>query len=169
MKCEKISQELIAYLDGRMSAAERHETEEHLSGCAACRGRAEQFRRIWSVMDEVPVIEPSLGFDARIRQRLAAEPRPGWFGWLAPQARLAFSAVLLIALTVWVAKRPLSNPGTPHGATTASTEQDFNAIKDLGVLEDYDVVTKMDALSELIPSADQPTPGSEAETPESND
>jgi anti-sigma factor RsiW len=167
MKCERVSQELIAYLDGRMGSAERRETEEHLRGCPACRGRAEELRRIWSAMDEVPVIEPSFGFDARVRQRVAAEPRRGWFAWFAPQARLAFSAVLLIALTVWVAKRPASNPGTLR--TAATTEQDFNAIKDLGVLENYDVVTKMDALSELVPAADQPTPKPEAQPTESND
>jgi len=169
MTCERVSQELISYLDGRMSAAERRETEDHLAGCAACRGRADEFRRIWSVMDELPVIEPSFGFDARVRQRVAAEPRHGWFAWFAPQARLAFSAVLLIALTVWVAKRP-SSPGTPRTTgMAASTEQDFNAIQDLGVLENYDVVTKMDALSELIPSADQPTAKPDAEPTESND
>lgn len=168
MKCEKVSQELIAYLDGRMDSAERRETEEHLAGCAACRGRAEEFRRVWSVMDEVPVIEPSFGFDARVRQRVAAEPRRGWVAWFAPQARLAFSAVLLIALTVWVAKRPPSNPGTP--STTASTEQDFNAIKDLGVLENYDVVTKMDALSELVPATGQQKEEKpESQSTESND
>jgi predicted anti-sigma-YlaC factor YlaD len=169
MKCENVSQELIAYLDGRMSAAERRETEEHLAGCAACRARAEEFRRMWSVMAEVPLIEPSAGFDARVRQRVAAEPQRRWFAWFAPQARLAFSAVLLIALTVWVAKRPTRNSGTLHIATAASSEQDFNAIKDLGVLENYDVVTKMDALSELVPSADQPPPEPRAEPTESND
>jgi hypothetical protein len=73
-------------------------------------------------------------------------------------------------LTVWVAKRPASNSGTLRTAgTTASTEQDFNAIKDLGVLENYDVVTKMDALSELVPSTVQPTEQPEGEPTESND
>jgi anti-sigma factor RsiW len=170
MKCEKVSQELIGYLDGRMDPAGRRETEEHLAGCAICRQRAEEFRRTWSVLDEVPAIEPSFGFDARVRQRIAAEPRRGWLAWFAPQARLAFSAVLLIALTVWVAKRPASNSGALRTAgTTASTEQDFNAIKDLGVLENYDVVTKMDALSELVPSTVQPTKQPESESTESND
>ncbi|HXW61416.1 MAG TPA: zf-HC2 domain-containing protein [Candidatus Acidoferrales bacterium] len=165
MNCEKLTQELITYLDGRMHEVERRETEEHLRGCATCRERAEQFRRVWTAMDEVPVIDPSFGFDARVRQRVAAEPGRNWFGWFVPQARLAFSAVLLIALTVWIAKRPSGNPGTPG----PMTEQDFNAIKDLGVLENYDVVTKMDALSELVPAVDQPTQNSEAEPTQSND
>jgi len=167
MNCEKVSQELVAYLDGRMDSAQRREAEEHLRSCAACRERAEQFRRVWTLMEEVPVIEPSFGFEARVRQRVAAEPQRGWFAWFAPQARLAFSAVLLIALTIWVAKRPPSSPAIMGTAT--STEQDFNAIQHLGVLENYDVVTKMDALSELVPSADQRPQRPEAQPTESND
>lgn len=170
MKCEEVSNELIAYLDHRMDSAERHEVEEHLAGCEACRARTNEFRRVWKVMDEVPFIEPSLGFDARIRQRVAAEPRRTWFHWMVPQPRLALAAVLLIALTVWIAKLPSSHTGTTaSNATTASSEQDFNAIKDLGVLENYDVVTKMDALSELIPAADQQAPKQDLGSTESND
>ena len=75
MKCEEVSKELIAYLDRRANSAERREVEEHLAGCAACRTRAEEFRRVWSVLDELPAIEPSFGFDARVRQRVAAEPQ----------------------------------------------------------------------------------------------
>jgi anti-sigma factor RsiW len=158
MKCEKVSQELIAYLDGRLASAERSEMEEHLANCPTCRARAEEFRGIWRVMDELPSIEPSFGFDARVRQHLAAEPSQGWFAWFVPQARLAFAAVLLLALTVWVAKRPTSNPSPAEGpGVTAASEQDFNAIKNLGVLENYDVVTKMDVLSELLPTSEQQT------------
>ena len=97
MKCENISKELIAYLDRRANSAERSMVEEHLAECAACQARAEEFRKLWSVMDEMPVIEPSLGFDARVRQRVAAEPRERWFGWLVPQPRLAFSMAFLLA------------------------------------------------------------------------
>src|SRR5277367_3659452 len=97
MKCEEVSKELIAYLDRRANSAERLEVEDHLAGCAACRTRAEEFRKVWNVLDEVPVQEPSLGFDARIRQRIADEPRPGWFQWFVPQPRLALSMALLVA------------------------------------------------------------------------
>jgi hypothetical protein len=67
-----------------------------------------------------------------------------------------------------VAKLPLSNPGAPPTVATIQQE-DFNAIKNLGVLENYDVVTKMDALSELAPATapqpDKPQP----DEPSSND
>lgn len=154
MNCEDVSKELIAYLDHRTNSAGRQRVESHLGGCAACRTRAEEFRKLWSVLDETPAIEPSFGFDGRVRQRIAAEPRPRWFQWFVPQPRLALSAALLIALAVWVAKLPSNRPGAV--GTVASTQQeDFSAIQDLGVLENYDVVTKLDALSEFPPTGAQ--------------
>jgi len=155
MKCENISKELVAYLDRRASSAERRMVEEHLAECAICHKRAEEFRELWSVMDEMAVIEPSLGFDARVRQRVAAEPSRGWLGWLVPQPRLAFSMAFLLLLSVWITRLPVQ-PGVAVPSTSAQQE-DFNAIKDLGVLENYDVVTKMDALSELAPAANDKT------------
>ncbi|HXQ27126.1 MAG TPA: zf-HC2 domain-containing protein [Candidatus Acidoferrales bacterium] len=157
MKCEEVEKGLIAYLDRRASSSERRDVEEHLASCAACQTRAEEFRKVWSVLDEMPAVEPTFGFDARVRQRVAAEPRRGWFDWFVPQVRLALSAALLIALTVWIAKRPPSHPGTTGttATTSAPQQQDFNAIENLGVLENFDVVTKMDALSDLAPAGAQ--------------
>jgi anti-sigma factor RsiW len=151
MKCEEVSKELIGYLVKHANSAQQREVEEHLAGCAACRKRAEEFRGIWQVLDEVPAVEPSFGFDARVRQRIAAEPRRKWLQWAVPQPRLALAALLLIVLTVWMVKPTVKHPGA--AATAAMQQEDFNAIKNLGVLENYDVVTKMDALSELTPTA----------------
>jgi anti-sigma factor RsiW len=170
--CEDISKGLIAYLDDRTNPAERRDVEDHLAGCPACRTRAEEFRALWKVMEEVPAVEPSFGFDARVRQRVAAEPSRSWFGWFAPQARFALSAALLVALTVWVAKLPSSHPQMPApapAAVAASSDQDFDAVKDLGVLEDYDVVTNMDALSQLVPAKAPETQRSDSKQTESND
>ena len=44
---------LVEYLDGRARPAERHAVEEHLSGCAYCRLRAEEFRALWGVLDDL--------------------------------------------------------------------------------------------------------------------
>jgi anti-sigma factor RsiW len=168
MKCEDVSKELIAYLDRRESPAERSKVEEHLGGCAACRTRVDEFRKIWTVLDEVPAIEPSFGFDARVRQRVAAEPRRRWFSGFVPAPRVVFAAALLIAVGIWVAKVPLRNPGAPP-TVAAIQQQDFNAIKNLGVLENYDVVTKMDALSELAPATTPQPDKAQPEEPSSND
>lgn len=151
MNCNDVSKGLIAYLDRRTNSADRQEIERHLLACNDCRARAEQFRALWSVMDEMPVIEPSFGFDARVRQRVAAEPARGWFGWLVPQPRLALSAALLAVMAVWMVRTaPIKQAATPTAATIQ--QEDFNAIKNLDVLENYDVLTSMDALSALAPS-----------------
>jgi len=156
MKCEDVSKELIGYLDRRANSAERRQVEEHLTECAGCRTRAEEFRELWSVLEEVPAVEPSFGFDARVRQRVAAEPRSRWF-WFVPQPRLAFSMALLFALSVWMAKLPPSNT-IPASASAGAESEQFQAIKDLGVLDNYEVLTKFDALSELDAPAIEPGP-----------
>jgi anti-sigma factor RsiW len=168
MKCEDAERELIGYLGGMGNRAERARVDEHLATCLACRAKAEEFRALSSTLDELPGIEPSFGFDARVRAAVAAtEPNRGWFTWL-PQPRLALSAAFLVALSVWVVRMEPQRIGPAVTPTNAAAQQqeDFNAIKDLGVLENYDVVTNMDALSELAPAhpadqqgtQDQPAP-----------
>lgn len=154
MSCEKISNALITYLDGRANAEERFVVEAHLKLCAACRERAEEFRRLWQVMAEVPAVEPSPAFDARLRQRIASAPKPGFWGWVMPAPRFALAVALLVALSVWVGGRQ-PNSANPQNSATNSEEQ-FRMIKDLGVLENYDVLSNFDALSDL-PALTQPT------------
>jgi anti-sigma factor RsiW len=159
MRCEEVANELMAYVDGRASAEVRRGIEEHLAGCADCRTRAEDFGKVWSMLDEAPAIEPSFGFDARLRERIAAEPQRARFFSFVPQPRLALSIGLLAAMVVLVVKLPTGNPVTqPQSA--AVEQEDFNAIKNLNVLENYDVVTKLSALSDLVaaPADDSQSP-----------
>ena len=155
MKCEDVSKELIPYLDRRASSADRHEVEEHLASCAGCRIRAEELRTLWSVLDEVPIVQPSLGFDARMRARIAEEPRARWYRWFVPQPRLAMAMALLLVVSVWITRLPQDNSGLP--GTAQSEHEQFQVIKNLDVLENYDVLSKFDALDE-VPADEQATP-----------
>jgi hypothetical protein len=152
MNCNDCGKGLVAYLDRRANSAERQAIEQHLSGCADCRARAEEFRTLFSVMDEMPVIEPSFGFDGRVRQRIAAEPKRRWFEWMVPQPRLALSGAFLAVLAVWMVKTAPMNPNVAP-AVASVQQEDFNAIKNLDVLENYDLVTGIDALSQLAPAS----------------
>ena len=165
MKCEEVSKELIAYLDRRANSAERRDVEEHLVACENCRTRAAEFRKLWSVLDEVPVQEPSFGFDARLRQRIAAEPKPRWFQWLVPQPRLAFSMALLVALSILVAKLPQSKNGS-NLANVATEDEQFQMIEHLGVLENYDMLSKSEVLAEVPPAPAPQTDQQEQESPD---
>lgn len=156
MKCEDVAKELIPYLDRRANSALRMEVEDHLATCAACHARAQEFRRVWTVLDEAPLVEPSLNFDAAVRAKIAAEPARRWFSWLVPQPRLAFSLALILAMSMWVVKL---SPSAQQQDAARTKAQDFEAVQDLGVLENYDVLSKMDALSELAPvTPDQAAP-----------
>ena len=55
--CKKMENKLVEYLDGRARPAERRAMEEHLTACADCRVRADEFRMVWDAMDDVPVLE----------------------------------------------------------------------------------------------------------------
>jgi anti-sigma factor RsiW len=148
MKCEDATNELIGYAGGRSDSAKRGELEKHVAGCEGCRTRWEEFRSLSSVLDELPAIEPSFGFDARVRQRVSAEPERGWFGRFIPQPRLALSGAVLVLLALWVVKMQPLRQGTSVPMTQATVQQeDFNAIQNLDVLENYDMLTKFDALA----------------------
>jgi anti-sigma factor RsiW len=139
--------QLIGWLDGKASESERREVELHLVACSACRERAEEFRRVWNVLDEAPAIEPSLGFDARVRQRVAAEPRPTPFAWL-PQPRFALATAALVALAIWLSAVP------PAPQVAQTPDEEFQMIQNLPVLEDYEVLANFEPLDEL-PAAKQ--------------
>ena len=153
-QCAAIESKLIVYLDGRAAPAERHAVEEHLSGCASCRTRAEEFRALSIVLDDLPAISPSPAFDASLRARIAAEPpRHNFWNWL-PSPRLAFAVTALVVMSVWMYSGPrvITRPSVVSQAiheSKVTAESDFGMIRDLPVLENFDVISKFDALSEL--------------------
>ena len=147
MNCARIDERLIPYLDGQLAGNERREMEAHLAACTACRRRADEFRAVTGLLDELPVIEPSPVFDARVRARVAAAPRVNWWAWLTPSPRVAFAATFLLMLTLWTASRPTEDDPYNHRDRTA--DEDFRMIRDLPVLEDYDVLSNFEPLADL--------------------
>jgi anti-sigma factor RsiW len=158
-QCAALESKLVEYLDGRARPSDRHAVEEHLSACASCRVRAEEFRALFGALDDLPAISPSPAFDASLRARIAAETtRRSFWDWM-PSPRLAFAVTALVAMSVWLSSVPRvsTNPSVASLASQQgqiSAESDFGMIRDLPVLENFDVVSKFDALSELpAPSA----------------
>jgi anti-sigma factor RsiW len=147
MNCQRIEKNLIAYLDGKANPSQRREVEAHLAECAACRERAEQFRVLWGVLDELPVISPSPSFDAAVHAHLREPRRAGLWTWLVPSPRVAFAVTALVVFSVWLSSFPPAH--SPTVVAAPSSEADFKMIEDLPVLENYDVLANFDALSEL--------------------
>ena len=174
-QCAALESKLVEYLDGRARPAERHAVEGHLSGCASCRLRAEEFRALWSALDEIPAISPSPSFDVSLRARIVAEPsRRRFWDWM-PSPRLVFAITALVAVSVWLSFMPRVKTNAPlasqaiqespaNQVTQVTAESDFGMIRDLPVLENFDVVSKFDALSELPVSPAASTPEARKET-----
>ncbi len=154
MSCEGMTNRIVTYLDGRAAAAERRELKAHLALCADCRSRVEEFRRLWVVLDELPAIEPSPAFDARLCERIATPLRPSPWSWLAPAPRVlaAFAAMLLVA--VWLAWQSPTPEPAARTAEPGRSELEFTMIRDLQVLEDYDVLANFEALEALPVASD---------------
>jgi anti-sigma factor RsiW len=148
MSCEKMESRILAYVDGQLKESERPDVEKHLTACAPCRLRVEEFRAVSSLLEELPVIEPSPGFDARVRALVAAEPvKTNWWAWLRVPPRVAFAAsALLVASLVFGYRSRIAEP-VVH-------VDDAQMMQDLPVLEDHDVLTNFEPLKELPPPAD---------------
>jgi anti-sigma factor RsiW len=146
---------IMGYVDGRLKEGERLEMEKHLSTCAACRLRVNEFRAVNVLLDELPIIEPSAAFDIRIRARVAAEPaKQSWWAWFAPSPRVAFAASMLLLATVWLGSRPVDP------SLSAAEVDKIN--QNMQVLENYDVI------SDFAPLSDLPQPVSADEAGDTN-
>jgi anti-sigma factor RsiW len=128
---------ILGYVDGRLKESERLEVEKHLAACAACRLRVNEFRAVSGLLDELPVIEPSAGFDLRVHARVAAEPvKQSWWAWFTPSPRVAFAASMLLLAMFWIGMRQ-------------NQQQPQIAQDDIPVLENYDVISNFEPLTEL--------------------
>src|SRR5260370_37443426 len=109
MSCARMEGKILGYVDGRLKESERLEVEKHLGSCAACRLRANEFRAVRGLLDELPVIKPSSAFVLRVHARSAAQPaKQNWWAWFPPSPRLAFPASILLLATVSPALTPPS-------------------------------------------------------------
>ncbi len=153
MSCNRMESRILPYVDGRLKASEQREVEAHLAACPACQVRVNEFRAVTGLLDELPQIQPSGAFDARVRARVAAEPaRRNWWAWLAPSPRVAFAASMLLLATIWIGSRPtvVNNP------STVPDEQQI--ANDLPVLENFDVLSSFEPLNDLPQPVQQAQP-----------
>jgi anti-sigma factor RsiW len=152
MSCEKMESRILGFVDGRLKETERLETEKHLATCSACALRVNEFRAVNSLLEELPLIEPSGAFDARVRALVAAEPEKqnSWWAWLTVSPRIAFAASVLAIAMVWMGIASRQQPGQPP---INMAQADAEMMQDLPVLEDHDVLTNFEPLKELPPPA----------------
>jgi anti-sigma factor RsiW len=147
MSCARMENRILGYIDGRLKESDQLEVEKHLAACTACTVRVNEFRMVGSLLDELPMIEPSEAFDVRLQARIAAEPvKQDWWSWLGAAPRVLVAASMLLLASVWVGHRPdATNVATNAPEESQQTVQD----QDLPVLENYDILANFEPLTEL--------------------
>jgi hypothetical protein len=116
MSCQQYLEALTeAALGGVQDAALR----SHLAGCAGCRNELDRLRTLTAAMDrsimERVNVEPSPGFSAGVRQRLAEESaaRAAWWRAWVPALTGAVAVLALVAWLLWPDAQLSTPPGVP--------------------------------------------------------
>src|ERR1700756_2277505 len=147
MSCSRMEKQMLPYVDGRLKVSEQREVESHLAACGACRLRVNEFRAVSGLLDELPQIEPSGAFDARVRARVAAEPvKQSWWAVFMPSPRAALAAAMLLLATIWIGSRPVNQMNTNNPSGTSAQAINPNSLPGL---ENYDVRANFAPLTEL--------------------
>lgn len=170
MKCHN-REKLFQFVHQMLQPEEAEAVRRHLAVCSDCVRAAGEYHKLEEALDYWSVAEPSPWFDARVRDRLAANRQQNlrYFGFLAVTVAVFAMILILAGVVVFnhqkVAEinQPLSSfqrpvtitPGGRFPATTEAARQPLRAEdqlkmdENLRVLEDYEVVANFDALSEL--------------------
>lgn len=163
MSCSGMEKWMMPFVDGRLKPSEQREIEVHLASCATCRLRVNEFRAVAGLLDELPQIEPSVAFDARVRARVAAEPvKQSWWAAFAPSPRAALAASMLLLAAIWIESRPRLATGE-HAQNAAVNPANIDP-NDLPVLENYDILANFEPLTELP----QPVQGDDSDEVDGN-
>lgn len=105
-------EQLFAFAKHLLGGEDENDVRAHLAECFECRSIIAQYERVDAVLDEWPAIDPSPGFEARVRaavarwQELSAQESAAlspFFGWRWSQALASACLVaLLAAASFWI-------------------------------------------------------------------
>jgi anti-sigma factor RsiW len=70
MNCRRFEMLIQKYHDGELGAAEGAEYENHLASCSSCMELDMQFAAVFGALDDIPLAEPSPGFDSGVMARV---------------------------------------------------------------------------------------------------
>lgn len=112
--------QLEAYVEGSLGAADRAVLESHLTTCARCASEVEEWRAIFAALSSLPRLEPTPGFADRVMA--GVQIRLSWMdrvvallrklvptttmGWVVVTLLLALPVIATGGATAWLLSRP---------------------------------------------------------------
>lgn len=120
MNCREFKSNHVGFIDDLLSAADMAEMRRHVLGCQNCSTLDTRIRRSLLVVRNLPQIQPSADFFARLSEALkqAPPPTPARRPFAAAAAFTAVTAAL--AAAVYFAMAVTSNRATPAPAGPAA-------------------------------------------------
>ena len=110
MQCQHVHENLSDYVAGQLDRALAVTLENHVNQCASCREEVADFRRVWSLLDDLPAVDTPLYFHENLMHRVnveldgieaaSASRRAPW-NWrtlFQPRALAAAAAILIVVL-----------------------------------------------------------------------
>ena len=118
--CDQVQDELAELSLGTLFGRRRSEVLEHVESCVHCSAELEKFSTVAdSLLLLTPEVEPPLGFESRLADRLrppALRPRPGR---LLQASALCAAAVILVALGLVLGARAMGPDNHPVQSAAA--------------------------------------------------
>lgn len=137
--------DLVPYLRGELTPADRERVARHLDECPDCRQDTEQLRDLLghvASIGEPPEVNWAR-YRAELREKLEARRgRRAWWWRPAPLALSASLASVLLLLAVWGGRQMLTGPDP-------FTLEEAAIGRQLGFLQEYEVVERLDLLEDL--------------------
>jgi len=110
MNCERATELWSSYCENEIDAGDRLELEGHLTGCRVCAEGLAAFQKTMQALKDLPPMEPSPSFDARLARALAeenlreSEPWHAKLGvWCARLAPAAGAVAAVFAISFYLA------------------------------------------------------------------
>lgn len=148
--------ELIAYLIGDLTPAEREQVEKHLGGCEGCRRERDAFQAVLGDLRAEAPPPPDLPWErwrSELRARLKgrARRRP-WWRQPVPLA-LSTAAAAALVVTVWLGpwrELPRADLASIEEAVLGGRLEllsQYSLVERLDLLEDLEVIRQLDELA----------------------
>jgi hypothetical protein len=113
MKCREFRSKHVGFVDDLLSAADMADMSRHLRTCARCSTLDVRIRRSLLVIRNLPQIEPSADFYARLQERLRHAPMPSANDRVASLTTTAIVATAALAAAVYFAMAVQVHRNTP--------------------------------------------------------
>lgn len=120
MRCQRMEQQLIPYLDGKLSASQQKSVAAHLERCSHCATALEGLSEICALLDAEREVAVPAEFEGEVIRRIhGLEGARSARRWVVPLATAA-SAAAIAVLAAWMTLGSfMPGGGAPRTALTA--------------------------------------------------